>query len=545
MLEAGRLGASERTLERDADRAAEWVVSRPSLSGVGVIDQRGRSPILGVAPRLQRKCECGGTCGSCLEEDEGLRVQRAPAGGEPAPAAAAPPATLPAERASGASVLVADGEPVGPGQMQRTAFMSAVRRELFAMCDVELARVGRSAEGCPYLNQWLDYYQGRPAAQIERAVQLYTGTRARDAKELISAVVARVRSAVREWAATGQLTAIPRVASTVGGILATAAGAATDLLAGRAPQTKAAAAGAVGSAAPGNPTAMLGQLGAGARLDSGVRSRMERGFGRSFADVRVHSGATAAQLSRGLAARAFTIGHDIAFAPGEYRPGTLVGDALIAHELAHTLQQSGARGNIVQPMEDAGLLEDDADLAAIGAVGSEFGLADRFEPRERSGLRLQGCGQKVKRCPKGYSWRVQATTGWGSFGCTCHWKCLPGEPATMVSTGETTISCPPDVYCDTGIRYEDVGDEYTKKGYGATMTPPPPADTYCGCFPLDMEGNKVSDVPLRPADFQMADLAPAVVDIAGAVKGKVTKTPAPGTKVDPTTGQILPVASAI
>src|SRR5436305_946644 len=48
-----------------------------------------------------------------------------------------------------------------------------------------------------------------------------------------------------------------------------------------------------------------------------------------------------ARLNRALGARAFTIGHDIAFGTGEYRPGTAAGDVLIAHELAHTIQQEG------------------------------------------------------------------------------------------------------------------------------------------------------------------------------------------------------------
>lgn len=41
---------------------------------------------------------------------------------------------------------------------------------------------------------------------------------------------------------------------------------------------------------------------------------------------------------------AFTVGSDIAFARGAHRPGTLTGDALIAHELAHVVQQASAGG---------------------------------------------------------------------------------------------------------------------------------------------------------------------------------------------------------
>ena len=47
-------------------------------------------------------------------------------------------------------------------------------------------------------------------------------------------------------------------------------------------------------------------------------------------------------LARAVSARAFTVGSDIFFAPGEYQPGTRDGDELIAHEVAHVVQQRGA-----------------------------------------------------------------------------------------------------------------------------------------------------------------------------------------------------------
>jgi hypothetical protein len=75
---------------------------------------------------------------------------------------------------------------------------------------------------------------------------------------------------------------------------------------------------------------------------------MERRFGRSFADVRIHAGARAGESARDVGARAYTQGRDIAFAAGEYRPGTADGLSLLAHELAHVVQQSGDAGAPVQ-----------------------------------------------------------------------------------------------------------------------------------------------------------------------------------------------------
>ena len=66
---------------------------------------------------------------------------------------------------------------------------------------------------------------------------------------------------------------------------------------------------------------------------------MESYFGSDFSRVRVHADADAAASAASLGARAYTLGSDIAFAAGEYRPRTQAGDELLAHELTHVLQQ--------------------------------------------------------------------------------------------------------------------------------------------------------------------------------------------------------------
>ncbi len=83
--------------------------------------------------------------------------------------------------------------------------------------------------------------------------------------------------------------------------------------------------------------------GGGSRLGADVRGAMETGFGASFGDVRIHTGSSADALNRSLNARAFTIGGDVFFAGGEYQPQSEAGQRLLAHELAHTVQQ-GATG---------------------------------------------------------------------------------------------------------------------------------------------------------------------------------------------------------
>jgi hypothetical protein len=61
-----------------------------------------------------------------------------------------------------------------------------------------------------------------------------------------------------------------------------------------------------------------------------------------FRSVRVHRDARAAEAARAINARAFTVGQDVVFDAGEYQPNSQQGRRLLAHELAHVLQQSGS-----------------------------------------------------------------------------------------------------------------------------------------------------------------------------------------------------------
>jgi hypothetical protein len=116
---------------------------------------------------------------------------------------------------------------------------------------------------------------------------------------------------------------------------------------------------------------------------------MEAGLGERFGDVRVHTDARAARLAAGMSARAFTVGSDIAFGGGQPQPGTIVGDAILAHELAHTVQQRGGGRGHSAPSD---ALEQQADGAAISTFQGE-----RSAPLAQGGLRIQRCnGDKDK-----------------------------------------------------------------------------------------------------------------------------------------------------
>ena len=66
---------------------------------------------------------------------------------------------------------------------------------------------------------------------------------------------------------------------------------------------------------------------------------MEARFGHDLSGVRVHHDRKAAKAARAVQARAFTVGRNVIFGPGEYAPGSQEGRRLLAHELAHVVQQ--------------------------------------------------------------------------------------------------------------------------------------------------------------------------------------------------------------
>jgi hypothetical protein len=93
----------------------------------------------------------------------------------------------------------------------------------------------------------------------------------------------------------------------------------------------------------------------GQPLEPAERAFMEPRFGRSFAHVRVHTGVGADRAAQSLEALAYTAGHHIVFAAGRFAPGSMAGRRLLAHELAHVVQQSDGRAPVrIQAQRAAG-----------------------------------------------------------------------------------------------------------------------------------------------------------------------------------------------
>lgn len=83
--------------------------------------------------------------------------------------------------------------------------------------------------------------------------------------------------------------------------------------------------------------------GSGNGMDKNTKQEMESGFGADFSNVNIHTDSKAVQMSEELGAQAFTNGNDVYFNKGKYNPNSKEGKHLLAHELTHTIQQTGGK----------------------------------------------------------------------------------------------------------------------------------------------------------------------------------------------------------
>ena len=120
--------------------------------------------------------------------------------------------------------------------------------------------------------------------------------------------------------------------------------------------------------------------GGGSVLPQSTKSEFEASFGANFDNVRIHTNAASNQLNRSIQAKAFTHGNDIHFGAGEYKPASSQGKHLLAHELTHTIQQTGG-------MQTKGV----QTKLQVGAAQNRYEQeADRVAAQVMQPKRLQG-----------------------------------------------------------------------------------------------------------------------------------------------------------
>ena len=119
--------------------------------------------------------------------------------------------------------------------------------------------------------------------------------------------------------------------------------------------------------AGGNPPTQAAVDGAaggrGRPLEPTLRLDMEQRFGHDFSRVRVHTGAAAAQSAHRLHAAAYTLGSEIVFGENAFDAGRQTGRRLLAHELAHVIQQSGHHSSEAATIQRKAAREEGSDVS--------------------------------------------------------------------------------------------------------------------------------------------------------------------------------------
>jgi hypothetical protein len=128
--------------------------------------------------------------------------------------------------------------------------------------------------------------------------------------------------------------------------------------------------------------------GEGRPISEDLRGDFENRFAADFSKIRIHTGGDAAESARALNADAYTVGPDLVFDTGKFNPQSKSGQHLLAHELAHVVQQS--RGG------DAPATFDSGSSIEHGARDAASQFVEGAEPVTVSGATSPGIARQEK-----------------------------------------------------------------------------------------------------------------------------------------------------
>ena len=261
------------------------------------------------------------------------------------------------------------------GLVGKSEFLEVLEQSVRAKLRESFEGTGFTEKDCPWLKHLFRHYGRRSAKYLEHSIHKYlpSSRQAESIEGYIIPLQEKVERAIAAWLKTGQITEVPA----------------------EIPRSLMRVAGQDAA----NQRARMGK---GIELDSSTKSKMEGAFGANVGDVKVHTESEGSAFAEELDAQAATIGKDIAFGAGKYKPGTPEGDALIAHELAHVMQQQGsAETGEMGSGADYSAMEEDAEGATRGVLGRLWGgmkssfsnLKANAWPRLKSGLQVQRCAK--------------------------------------------------------------------------------------------------------------------------------------------------------
>jgi hypothetical protein len=317
-------------------------------------------------------------------------------GTPPGPAAPAAPTN---DTAASTGLIVEDDvTDLRPVQMHRSDFVAQARAA--ATQGVAAGAGPLAGRGDPQLQTAFGRYQGQSAAGLQATIraEVEGAAAATSAAAMIGAIRessttearARIASGVSDEAVASAKDALENGARAVGSL-------AGLLFKGHPDRSPTATADDVAEA--------RARLGAGEPAPPALRSEVEQATGADLSTARVHRSAPGAATADRMGARAFTVGTDIVMGAAEEPAGSVVGDALLAHELGHAAQQAGATEHPARASQGSAADHDPAehaadDVAVAAVLGSRLGLRGALASlgaeashRIKSGLRLQSCGR--------------------------------------------------------------------------------------------------------------------------------------------------------
>jgi hypothetical protein len=211
------------------------------------------------------------------------------------------------------------------------------------------------------------------------------------------------------------------------------------------PQVQRHAASASAGAGIAPPSVDHALAAAGQPLEPALRTDMEKRFGHDFARVRVHSGGAAERSARDVSADAYTVGHDIVFGAGQLPSTTRQGRRLLAHELAHVVQQgNGAPVLRAQPKKKKGP-----------------GKTAKKAPAAKPAKPPQICGRDSRKVKDNWITKVNLDVGTNEL--TIEWD----DPKTAPALSKGTHAISPG----TGKCCLDCNDDTTSQTAGSLCTP--------------------------------------------------------------------------
>lgn len=170
--------------------------------------------------------------------------------------------------------------------------------------------------------------------------------------------------------------------------------------------------------------------GKGSALPSFARNFFEPRFGADFSQVRIHAGTEAGNIAQSINARAFTVGQNIAFAPGQYAPHSEEGQRLLAHELTHVLQQKGASTGTVQRDDEPGVQPEEPATEAAptfvpeGVVLELLYLLEQEDPPGQEEEHEEESGEELSERESRFQEDLDYATTWVGHGASAERKIL-------------------------------------------------------------------------------------------------------------------------